>query len=100
MEGAGTNGVGTHIEAGLPNIVGKIGFWPYAPYGATYSQSGVIKITGANVAGQDGGLGFDAAKGETKADGITLKTDDDYRVFGKSDTVQPDSVCVNYIIKA
>jgi hypothetical protein len=44
------------------------------------------------------GLEFDASKGETKTDG-TLKDASEHHVYGASDTVQPDSVCVNYIIK-
>ena len=46
--------------------------------------------------GANGNLGenIDASKGETKIDG-TLQND----VYGKSNTVQPPAVAINYIIK-
>lgn len=91
---------GKTISAGLPNIAGSIYSSVYgADNGATAfsSANGCFEgksnddlVTGNN--NNPGGgyreVAFTASKGETKIDG-TAKTDADYKVYGKSDTVQP-----------
>lgn len=102
LEGANSV-VREYKEAGLPNITGQT----YNLTAATDWEEGAL--SNAHVAGDvySGGsaltkfrwLELNASKGETKTDG-TLKTEDEYHVYGSSDTVQPASYTVNYIIKA
>lgn len=98
VEGASGN-IGTSKEAGLPNITGIVSGIGGAqvPEGAFYSDSNGSVPDGAWSSRRI--VKFDASKGETKTDG-TLKTSDEHHVFGASDTVQPASMCLNYIIKA
>ena len=86
-------------EAGLPNITGVFGGAEGSP-----ESSGAFKRESGgecpSTAYQSRGkVLFDAKSGETKTDG-TLKTEDEAHVYGNSDTVQPASYTVNYIIKA
>ena len=104
--------LGNYIEPGLPNITGHFGNESNAHHflwGKDSTEEGAFTYDningGANIvdslhAGFESysGASFDASKGETKTDG-TLKTDDEYKVYGKSDTVQPPAFTVNYIIK-
>ena len=105
-EGA-SNNLGVYIEAGLPNITSVSTSYTHLcgwSGGAAEIQRGAIygKNTGYQPNGGEYGrfmaLEFVASKGETKTDG-TLKTDDEYKVYGKSDTVQPNTFTTNYIIK-
>lgn len=104
LQGANSN-LGQTIEAGLPNITGYVshshGWGGSNPIsvGALLSK----QVTSEGYAWNSGNysyqrLDFSALNGETKTDG-TLKTDNDYKVYGKSDTVQPSAFTVNYIIK-
>ena len=104
--------LGNYIEPGLPNITGHFGNKSNAHHflwGKDSTEEGAFTYDnidgGTNIvdslqAGFESysGASFDASKGETKTDG-SLKTDDEYRVYGKSDTVQPPAFTVNYIIK-
>ena len=107
LEGASTtNAVGTHLEAGIPNITGKTGlFAGIDRYGTPIVEGALNYSNNASGGGWDRNNGNDhacitinATDGETKTDG-TLKTANEHHVYGASNTVQPDSVCVNYIIK-
>ena len=94
--------------AGLPDITGRI------------ANTGISEFTNVSVANATGvfkdaetvwgypilantnypqvvmiTLKFGASKGETKTDG-TLKTENDYHVFGKSNRVDTDSITVKY----
>lgn len=104
--------LGNYVEPGLPNITGHFGnasnnhhfLWSKdsTEKGAfTYDNinggTAIVNSLGAGFESYSG-ASFDASKGETKTDGA-LKTDDDYKVYGKSDTVQPPAFTVNYIIK-
>lgn len=107
LQGASEN-LGEMIEAGLPNITGKFtqdqlteqGTQGLLEEGALFHAG--IAPKASSTSGEQNGkssiIGFEALKGETKTDG-TLKTDDEYKVFGKSDTVQPPAFTINYIIK-
>lgn len=106
LQGGGEN-LGEMIDAGLPNIIGTTGksiqhqgsgFSGVKDYGGAF-----YKYEQNNDGNQEGGSSagryyFDASYGETRTDG-TLKTDEDYKVYGKSDTVQPPAFTVNYTIK-
>lgn len=100
VQGANGN-LGTVKEAGLPNIVGKFGAG-----GRIVTFEGAISEpvnTELNPTGNGnyfsfGTATFNASNGECKIDG-SYKSNSDYKVYGKSDTVQPNSVCVNYVIK-
>lgn len=103
LQGADGN-LGKYIEAGLPNIIGTT-----TPTILRFSDSmtGALQSYGWGdrrcLSQTDnphyvGGLKFNAALGETKADG-TLKSASEYHVFGKSDTVQPPACTINYLIR-
>lgn len=112
----GANGnLGEVIDAGLPNITASArnGYVDY-----NVNTTALRTLKGAFKSGEnlpksvytqapsnslgnyhsDSSLIFDASRGETKTDG-TLKTSDEYHVYGASDTVQPPAVAINYIIK-
>lgn len=98
----GANGnLGKEIEAGLPNITGT---FSGDDGNASEGYTGSFSLSATIVGGQGSDVGndllaiFDASEGETKTDG-SIKTDEDYKVYGKSDTVQPPAFAVNYIIK-
>lgn len=105
----GANGnLGEEIEAGIPNITGQI--VPIATFrgsSGSISNNGAISGTHYDMFGNANGSSgqqritfkFDASKGETDTDG-NLKTDESTKVYGKSNTVQPPAVAINYIIKA
>lgn len=96
----------TTIQAGLPNIIGLLDpQWRDSTAGSTifggenYAK-GAFSLSFKNnvtyAAGKAKGnylttVNFNASKGETKADGTTYKSDSDYHVYGKSDTVQPNA---------
>ena len=101
LEGANGN-LGTKIEAGLPNISGVFGSG-----GREISYRGAISAPPYTELCQSGNGNyfnfgtstFKASNGECKLDG-TYKSNSDYKVYGKSDTVQPPTISVNYIIRA
>lgn len=103
IQGASEN-LGEVIEAGLPNITGT--FAGFRPLNANPEVTGAFnlrddyRVTAADFTQgmYNGRIALDASSGETKTDGA-LKTDEDYKVYGKSDTVQPPAFTVNYIIK-
>lgn len=110
LEGASAvNAVGTHLEAGLPNIIGSTNIVddsrnqnatsnPVGCFKKPEIKKQVTSSTNHRDYPDTYGIIFDASLGETKIDG-TLKTASEHHIFGSSDTVQPDSICVNFIIK-
>lgn len=77
---------GQIIQAGLPNITGKLGTTSTTedyPSTGAFSRIGAGSVYGGNAYKRQY-TAFSAADGETKLDG-TLQND----VYGKSDTVQP-----------
>ena len=101
-QGASTNHlIGTKLEAGLPNIKGFFGDldrWRGQLNNANaLNELGISKNTFFNMTSRlykdgksgDAGVidacGFDASRASS--------------IYGKSNTVQPPAVCVNYIIK-
>ena len=103
VEGA-DNDVGTYIVAGIPNITGTTKHVQYMG-GASGSGAFSHADSSSNNSAYNGNttktqrLSFNAKSGETKTDG-TLKGANDTKVYGESDTVQPASLRLNYIIKA
>lgn len=90
LEGAAT--AGTVKEAGLPNITGSFGYlravidYSYEVSGAFYDNGIIKKHDDGNYWTTGRGVGFDASRSSM--------------VYGNSDTVQPPSVTVRYLIKA
>ena len=81
----GSNVSGQYINAGLPNITGGHGAWNYnVTEGAFYGRSDLsenIKSGGWTSTG----VGFDASRSNP--------------IYGRSDTVQPESLMMQYYIK-
>ena len=89
LQGANGN-LGTVKEAGLPNITGN--FSASSPrYGS--SAGGAFAIT-SQPEGTITGVG-----GQWYEPKFNFNASSSSAVYGKSDTVQPPAVCVNYIIK-
>lgn len=92
---SGTNTVGTEKEAGLPNIEGNITYlksvankdltkeWDGAFKWTAYSTGSNLPTTTSSPNTYD--IEFDASKSNA--------------IYGNSDTVQPPSIVMNYIIK-
>ncbi len=90
IEGAGTNALATYLEAGLPNITGTTqtsddlstnggAFNVVGPFGTTNSAIAYFQLV------NEYQVSFDASRSSP--------------IYGKSSTVQPKSLCLNYIIK-
>lgn len=98
-EGCDEN-LGQYIAPGIPNIKGHFGRVAY--YGGSMSGAFEKSDSGASEGGSGSakyyGTDFTAINGETKLDG-SYKTADDYKVYGKSETVQPAAFTIVYIIK-
>jgi microcystin-dependent protein len=105
VEGVPISGsVGANISAGLPNITGELGYLK--------ALSSYNYVEGINV--QSGAFSssfnlkldpvqYAAATSEdvtTNSGMVVFQASDSNSIYGRSDTVQPPSVCVNYIIKA
>ena len=91
LQGANGN-LGTVKEAGLPNIVGYFNVYTYSDAGASGMITSVV-YSGNQVSGG-------AGDNERTFTGIRLDASTKSDIYGKSDTVQPPAVCVNYIIRA
>lgn len=93
------NNLGQKIAAGLPNITGTVNIGSQS-YNPDNCSGAFTKTTNTAVGAGPGSTvvfrnaSFNASNGETKIDG-TLRND----VYGKSDTVQPPALSLNYIIK-
>ena len=109
------SGVLSKQEEGLPNIIasGAMKNVDNSVRPAIDSMTGAFSIkgtdrnlgyTGARVdwggsyGGQSWDIIFNAADGETKTDG-SLKTDDDGKVYGKSDHVTPENYTVRIWVR-
>lgn len=84
----GTN-VGEYIEAGLPNITGSFIPWGYKN---NLSPSGAFSQSKDNVSSFD-------IQGNTSGSQINFDASKSNAIYGNSDTVQPPSVVLLYIIK-
>lgn len=88
IQGANNN-LGTNKDAGLPNITGE--FYQDANADTTASGAFIYKSGGS----------LNLANSTTATSGfIALDASRSNPIYGNSDTVQPPSICMNYIIKA
>ena len=88
LQGANGN-LGTVKEAGLPNIKGQTGAVEYVGENATgvfYAIGQFGAILNKNDTRGSSAVGFDASRSNS--------------IYGKSNTVQPPAICINYIIRA
>lgn len=82
--------LGTMIEAGLPNITGSVGY----TVGATFGSDGCFtKDNNTNSAWWQG------ATNVARSSVFHMDASLSSAIYGKSDTVQPQSYIVNYFIK-
>lgn len=102
LEGAGTNALGTYLEAGLPNIIGTFssrprdtadfggtivfanGAFTFKDEGDTKNKTYTYKVTTNNI---------------LPCDLTTLNANLSSSVYSASKTVQPKSLAVQYLIK-
>lgn len=88
VQGANGN-LGTSKNAGLPNITGEfyqdVNAVPTVSGAFIYKSGERLNLANSQTA-SSGAVAFDASKSNS--------------IYGNSDTVQPPSVCLNYIIKA
>lgn len=84
--------VGTNIEAGLPNITGSVSTG--GSY-STYNLTGVF--LGSTNGGGTGATHASAYNGQTQH--LKFDASNSNAIYGKSTTVQPPAIVVNYFIK-
>ena len=91
LEGAGTNAVGTKLEAGLPNITGTLtplGWEDSVGTGAFYNNRNALNVTGARgETNQFGECSYDFYANRSSV------------IYSKSNTVQPSSFVCQYLIR-
>lgn len=94
LQGANEN-LGTVKEAGLPNIVGDFEAQSthHKSVGSNSNSSPLFKV--ARLGTVDDGT----SKASDYQSIVTFDASQVNSIYGKSDTVQPPAVCVNYIIK-
>ena len=104
LEGANGN-LGKRIEAGLPNIEGEVGY--IKPISVGNYERGINHAKGCfgkskNIV-TDPPAVISESTSITDKEGLTgvvvLDANDSNPIYGNSGTVQPNSICVNYIIK-
>lgn len=93
LEGANGN-LGIYIEAGLPNINGRLKYFSESTVwnreaGGAFEGYGSIDMKIPNV----------SKSGTNNAYYFNFNASLSNSIYGKSNTVQPPAVCVNYIIK-
>lgn len=97
LEGANGN-LGTVKEAGLPNITGSFFVFTrdnYSSGAAMKDANGAFYLSTKNgICGNGGESNLSAGSNTCNIDASRSNS-----IYGKSDTVQPPAVCVNYIIK-
>ena len=92
LEGAGTNAVGTKLEAGLPNIIG--GITPIAS-----------SLLGQNQGGALSWGNHSARYSETQQNEQIVYSELEFHannsnsIYSSSQTVQPSAICTQYLIK-
>lgn len=105
VEGVPISGsVGKNISAGLPNITGELGYLKALNVGNFFE--GINLHEGAFSSSYNFTLdpiqnsAVTSGDGTSKSGLVLFRASDSNSIYGGSDTVQPPSVCVNYIIKA
>ena len=90
-EGAGgTYSVGTAVEAGLPNIIGSV---------KAYNMNLLSKVTGAFDYVRDGGGSIQSINGGIGYNIFNIDASRSSALYSTSETVQPSSLILNYVIK-
>lgn len=91
-QGANDN-LGEKKEPGLPNITGgfnsAINAYRYSEINGTGAFSGTLGPVDCNATGSNG----------VRATHISIDASKVNAIYGKSDTVQPKAICINFIIK-
>ena len=98
IQGANNN-LGTNKNAGLPNITGKLGFHGGEQPSIIHTLSGAF----ASETKHDNFrscVDLNLESGAKSYGGFSLDASNSNSIYGNSDTVQPPSVCLNFIIKA
>lgn len=97
IEGAGSNALGTYLEAGLPNITGAIGARAHSSgFPSVYSGVGAFYKTEQSTLNDHGlaSSGFNQLEHNTFFSASMSNS-----IYGSSTTVQPKSVNLNILIK-
>lgn len=100
LQGASAlNPVGTYLQAGLPNITGKVG---RSNSGTGYNSSffGVDTAEGALDYTTASYYNINGTSSVNTAQYITIDASKSNPIYGASDTVQPPAACVNFYIQA
>ena len=98
IQGAGTNAVGTEKSAGLPNITGKSFLHGCEEPSIIYSVSGAFTSETKHSKFRSC-IDLNPQSGATSYGNISLDASRSNSIYGNSNTVQPPSVVMNYIIK-
>lgn len=95
VQGAGANTVGTKKSAGLPNITGSFSITGNNNSGAWGTGTGAFIATNSDTNNY-----FSSEKSTgTSIKGYNFNASKTNSIYGKSTTVQPPAICMNYIIK-
>ncbi len=90
-----TNTIGTVKTAGLPNITGSFTILGNSNGGAWGTGNGAFN----NISSGSSRYFDSSSKGGTSTGGYSFNASRSSSIYGNSDTVQPPSVVMNYIIK-
>lgn len=86
--------LGTKVDAGLPNITGTV-----APISTNRADPNYYTHTGAFSTSVHSDMAAASGDGEQRLT-VNFDASKSNAIYGKSTTVQPPAICVNYIIKA
>lgn len=102
IQGANNN-LGTSKDAGLPNITGELGYIKGATDGCYWQginiNTGVFKNSQQTVSTNPTATSV-LSSGTSKPSMVVFDASKSNSIYGNSNTVQPPSICMNYIIKA
>lgn len=104
VQGANGN-LGTTKEAGLPNITGEVGYIKSIGDGSYWQginiNTGVFKSSQQTVrTSPTATTAAESTSHSQPPSTVVFKASDSNSIYGNSDTVQPPSVCLTFIIKA
>ena len=104
VQGANGN-LGTSKTAGLPNITGEVGYIKSIGDGSYWQginiNTGVFKSSQQTVkTSPTPTTAAESTSHSQPPSTIVFKASDSNSIYGNSDTVQPPSVCLNFVIKA
>ena len=105
IQGTGTNAVGTEMSAGLPNIWGEFGYIKSLNTGNYYQavnvSNGCFKSSRSITTDPASAMAtkFEELDTKSRTGVIVFNASKSNSIYGNSNTVQPPSVVMNYIIK-